>query len=148
MNINISYNSQNSVNEIDNSSFIINGKKYLNEQLDGNMSRNINKDYYLQKLQNDQNKINNTNAPMNNTNDNQNKFSTLNNFLDKNNTNPNTINKNDTNTINKNDINNTLKKQDINTKKEPQNEYVCPLMINSPWSEFKSGDNVPEPYNL
>ena len=28
------------------------------------------------------------------------------------------------------------------------NEKVCPLMINTPWTEYKSGDSEPEPYNL
>jgi hypothetical protein len=28
------------------------------------------------------------------------------------------------------------------------NENICPLMINTPWSEYKSGDSEPEPYNL
>jgi len=145
MNINISYNSQNSTNEIDNSSFIINGKKYLNTRPDGNMTRNINKDYYLQKIINDQNKLNNDNIPnndniSNNDPNSMKQFAPLNTFLDKNN--------NDTNLINKNDINNTLSKQEGNFKKEKQNDYVCPLMVNSPWSEFNSGDNIPEPYNL
>ena len=33
-----------------------------------------------------------------------------------------------------------------NRGKQPNN--VCPLMINTPWSEYKSGDSEPEPYNL
>lgn len=36
----------------------------------------------------------------------------------------------------------------INTKKYKENKNVCPLMINTPWTEYKSGDSEPEPYNL
>jgi hypothetical protein len=35
----------------------------------------------------------------------------------------------------------------MNTKKNKENT-VCPLMINTPWTEYKSGDSEPEPYNL
>jgi len=33
-------------------------------------------------------------------------------------------------------------------RKYKENNNVCPLMINTPWSEFKSGDDIPEPYNV
>jgi len=36
----------------------------------------------------------------------------------------------------------------INSKKYKENKNVCPLMINTPWTEYKSGDSEPEPYNL
>ena len=29
-----------------------------------------------------------------------------------------------------------------------QSSRVAPLMINVPWTEYKSGDSEPEPYNL
>jgi hypothetical protein len=29
-----------------------------------------------------------------------------------------------------------------------KNNAVCPLMINTPWTEYKSGDSEPEPYNM
>lgn len=29
-----------------------------------------------------------------------------------------------------------------------RNKAVCPLMINTPWTEYKSGDSEPEPYNM
>ena len=29
-----------------------------------------------------------------------------------------------------------------------KNNLVCPLMINTPWTEYKSGDSEPEPYNM
>jgi hypothetical protein len=35
----------------------------------------------------------------------------------------------------------------MNTKKSKEN-IVSPLMINTPWSEYKSGDSNPDPYNL
>jgi len=35
----------------------------------------------------------------------------------------------------------------MNTKKNKENT-VCPLMVNTPWTEYKSGDSEPEPYNL
>jgi len=35
----------------------------------------------------------------------------------------------------------------MNTKKNKENT-VCPLMVNTPWTEYKSGDSDPEPYNL
>ena len=65
-----------------------------------------------------------------------------------------------TNLNNMKDINNTLKMQKKESKfnnlqnsspnngKNPQNNFVSPIMINSPWSEFQTGDNIPEPYNL
>ena len=33
-------------------------------------------------------------------------------------------------------------------KKYRKNNDVCPLMVNVPWTEYKSGDSEPEPYNL
>jgi hypothetical protein len=36
----------------------------------------------------------------------------------------------------------------INSKKYKGKTEVCPLMINTPWTEYKSGDSEPEPYNL
>lgn len=33
-------------------------------------------------------------------------------------------------------------------RKYQENTNVCPLMINTPWSDFKSGDDTPEPYNV
>ena len=30
------------------------------------------------------------------------------------------------------------------TKKYKENKPVCPLMINTPWAEFRSGDSEPE----
>lgn len=35
-----------------------------------------------------------------------------------------------------------------NANKYKENKNVCPLMINTPWTEYKSGDSEPEPYNL
>jgi hypothetical protein len=36
----------------------------------------------------------------------------------------------------------------INSKKYKEKTEVCPLMVNTPWTEYKSGDSEPEPYNL
>ena len=36
----------------------------------------------------------------------------------------------------------------INSRKYKGKTEVCPLMINTPWTEYKSGDSEPEPYNL
>ena len=33
-------------------------------------------------------------------------------------------------------------------RKYKENNNVCPLMVNTPWSDFKSGDDIPEPYNV
>jgi hypothetical protein len=33
-------------------------------------------------------------------------------------------------------------------RKYKENNDVCPLMVNTPWSDFKSGDDIPEPYNV
>ena len=36
----------------------------------------------------------------------------------------------------------------VTARKYKENKDVCPLMINTPWTEFKSGDDTPEPYNV
>ena len=37
----------------------------------------------------------------------------------------------------------------INARSYKENDtQVCPLMVNTPWTEYKSGDSEPEPYNL
>ena len=50
----------------------------------------------------------------------------------------------------KNNINNIPQNinEKINTDKYRQSNRVSPVMINVPWTEYKSGDSEPEPYNL
>ena len=36
----------------------------------------------------------------------------------------------------------------ITTRKFRKENDVCPLMVNTPWTEYKTGDSEPEPYNL
>ena len=93
------------------------------------MDRDINQDYYLKKLKNDNNI-----SIENNPTDKQ--FYTLKYILDK--TTPN-----DTNSKNLKDIQTTLNKQ-----VKAANSYKCPMMVDSPWSDFRSGDDIPEPYNI
>ena len=40
------------------------------------------------------------------------------------------------------------KPQELARLKNERKEPPCPLMVNTPWSEYKSGDSVPEPFNL
>jgi len=87
------------------------------------MNRDINEDYYLRKLKND-NKISFQN------NQKEKNFYTL-------------SRKNNTNLLNWKDIRKTSYRQT-----NLADNYKCPLMIDSPWNEFKSGDDVPEPYNI
>jgi len=50
----------------------------------------------------------------------------------------------------KNDVKNIPQKMNetINANNFRQNTRVSPVMINVPWTEYKSGDSEPEPYNL
>lgn len=134
LNINISYNSQNSINELDN----------------------IDKDYKPYK-------------PYKDNNDNKNKSKNLGSYCD----NSRVYNNSDwiygSNAwsndpdyyIPSKGCNNKYEKDNncvtevpqplnelINTRKYRENKNVCPLMVNTPWTEYKTGDSEPEPYNL
>jgi hypothetical protein len=117
LNINISYNAQNSVNEIDN---IKSGEK---ESIKNNVKK---KDEVCSKgrIFNNSDWIYGENAWTNNP---------------------------DFYIPDKIKHSNPLKKisQPLNeVLNKKSNNNVCPMMINTPWSEYKSGDSEPEPYNL
>jgi hypothetical protein len=129
LNINISYNAQNSVNEIDNQKNIDmphrgqfkekqnvsknlgnfnDGRIYSNDDwIYGNNAWTDFPDYYIPNK--NTNLLNDQNYPVNN-------------------------------------ISQTLNEV-INTKKYKSGD-VAPLMVNTPWSEYKSGDDSPEAYNI
>ena len=154
LNINISYNSQNSVNELDN----LTEKEVLNKKTPSN------KNYSNKDIEND-NVNNNTNDNVNNNvNVNDNVNNNVNNNMYKN-TNQGRIYTNSdwiygTNAWTNNPIYYIPQKgcnyMDYNyppgevpmqlnesniTKNFRKSNYVSPIIINQPWSEYKSGDD-------
>jgi hypothetical protein len=152
LNINISYNKQNIVNDVKNISKMNNPGNNIpknnnvnssintntvpvttpppaNNPYINNINRDINQDYYLQKLKNDNN-ISIQNNPT------EKQFYKLSYILDKN-------APNDTNLSNWKNMNEVSSRE-----VDAPNRYTCPLMIDSPWSEFKSGDDIPQPYSI
>jgi hypothetical protein len=120
ININISYNSQNSVNELDN---IKSGEK---EPIKNKVKENSGERCDKGRIFNNSDWIYGENAWTNNP---------------------------DFYIPDKLKNSNPLKKisQPLNellNKNKKSNNNVCPMMVNTPWSEYKSGDSEPEPYNL
>ena len=111
LNINISYNSQNSVNELDSN-------KIDDDDDCKKIKRKPSKN--LGKYEEDGERIHNNSDWIYGTHA--------------------WTNKPDYYIPNKNEI--------ANANKYKKNDLVCPLMVNTPWTEYKSGDSEPEPYNL
>ena len=144
LNINISYNSQNSINELDNNEKK-NDKdcKYSNNNDNNNNNNNNNNDKKNSKnlgsycdnsrVYNNSDWIYGSNAWSNDPDyyipnkGCSNKYEKDNNCITEV---PQPLN------------------ELINTRKYKENKNVCPLMINTPWTEYKTGDSEPEPYNL
>ena len=120
ININVSYNAQNSVNEIDNNR---NGGVLPNKN---KIKENVGEICDRGRIYNNSDWIYGENAWTNNP---------------------------DFFIPDKLKYKNPLKKisQPLNellNKNRKSNGNVCPMMVNTPWSEYKSGDSEPEPYNL
>jgi len=135
ININISYNSQNSINELDNNEKKndIDYKPYRDNTNNKNKSKNLGSYCDNSRVYNNSDWIYGSNAW---TNDPDyyipnkgcsNKYEKDNNCITEV---PQPLN------------------ELINTRKYKENKNVCPLMINTPWTEYKTGDSEPEPYNL
>ena len=135
LNINISYNSQNSINELDNNEKKNdnNYKPYKDNTNNQNKSKNLGSYCENTRVYNNSDWIYGSNAW---TNDPDyyipnkgcsNKYEKDNNCITEV---PQPLN------------------ELINTRKYKENKNVCPLMINTPWTEYKTGDSEPEPYNL
>jgi hypothetical protein len=135
LNINISYNSQNSINELDNNEKKndIDYKPYRDNTNNKNKSKNLGSYCDNSRVYNNSDWIYGSNAW---TNDPDyyipnkgcsNKYEKDNNCITEV---PQPLN------------------ELINTRKYKENKNVCPLMINTPWTEYKTGDSEPEPYNL
>ncbi len=131
LNINISYNSQNSINELDNNEK--NNKDYIDHKNSKMKSKNLGSYCDNTRVYNNSDWIYGSSAW---TNDPDyyipNKGCTSN--CQK-----------DTNCIK--EVPQPLNEL-INANKYKENKNVCPLMVNTPWTEYKSGDSEPEPYNL
>jgi Ca2+/Na+ antiporter len=120
LNINISYNSQNSNNELDNNK-TVNGNKenscMKNQNQNQNQNQNLGDYNDTTRIHNNSDWIYGNNAWTNNPDY----------YIPR--KVPQPLN------------------QLMNTKKIKENT-VCPLMVNTPWTEYKSGDSEPDPYNL
>jgi Ca2+/Na+ antiporter len=120
LNINISYNSQNSNNELDNNK-TVNGNKenscMKNQNQNQNQNQNLGDYNDTTRIHNNSDWIYGNNAWTNNPDY----------YIPR--KVPQPLN------------------QLMNTKKNKENT-VCPLMVNTPWTEYKSGDSEPDPYNL
>jgi hypothetical protein len=153
ININISYTNE---NKIDNDEDDKN-KNYNNKNNDNKNNDNKNNDN-----KNDNNKNDNKND--NNKNDNNKKElvitnNNLGNYEDNSRIKLNSdwiygesawTNEPDFYVPAKNNITNVPQSinEKINSDKYKQSNRVSPVMINVPWTEYKSGDSEPEPYNL
>lgn len=107
LNINISYNSQNSINELENESNSDDKEYKRKKELNHNLSKNLG---------------NNDNTRIFNNSDwiyGQNAWT-----------------------------NNPDYYIPLKDAKKNETSHVSPLMINTPWSEYKSGDSDPDPYNI
>ena len=116
LNINISYNAQNSNNELDNNKTVSENKEnsYMKNQ---NQNKNLGDYNDTTRIHNNSDWVYGNNAWTNNPDY----------YIPR--KVPQPLN------------------QLMNTKK-PKENTVCPLMVNTPWTEYKSGDSEPEPYNL
>ena len=134
LNINISYNSQNSINELDNNDKK-NDKdcKASNNNDNKNNSKNLGSYCDNSRVYNNSDWVYGSNAWTNDPDyyipnkESNNKYDKDNNCVKEV---PQPLN------------------ELINTRKYKENKNVCPLMINTPWTEYKTGDSEPEPYNL
>jgi len=166
LNINISYNSQNKANEIDTHKKenikIEEDNVFLNKR---HINRNLGE--INSRIHNNSDWVYGQNAWTNNPD-----YYIPNKAIDKfnNSTNYNSARNNDANNDANNDSNNIsfqqsdlIKKQNNKVYNIPQflnniinnsdNKYhtngkVCPMAINTPWTEYMSGDSEPEPFNL
>jgi hypothetical protein len=132
LNINISYNAQNSINELDNNSEKNNSERNNGNEKNSdsklkekNKSKNLG-DFNNERIHTNSDWIYGSSAWTNEpdyyipTKDIRKSFNEI----------PQPLN------------------ELINSKKYKGKTEVCPLMINTPWTEYKSGDSEPEPYNL
>ena len=134
LNINISYNSQNSINELDNNDKDYKPyKPYKDNNDNKNKSKNLGSYCENSRVYNNSDWIYGSNAWSNDP-DYYIPSKGCSNKYDK-----------DNNCIT--EVPQPLNEL-INTRKYKENKNVCPLMINTPWTEYKTGDSEPEPYNL
>ena len=135
LNINISYNSQNSINELNNNDKKNDKDCKANNNNDNNKNNSKNLGSYCDnsRVYNNSDWIYGSNA-WNNDPDYYIPNKGCNNKYDK-----------DNNCVK--EVPQPLNEL-INTRKYKENKNVCPLMINTPWTEYKTGDSEPEPYNL
>lgn len=131
LNINISYNSQNSINELDNNEK--NNREYKDYKSNKDKSKNLGSYCDNSRVYNNSDWIYGSSA-WNNDPDYYIPDKGCNSNCQK-----------DTNCIK--EVPQPLNEL-INTRKYRENKNVCPLMVNTPWTEYKSGDSEPEPYNL
>jgi len=131
LNINISYNSQNSINELDNNDNKNKDCKYSKDNK--NNSKNLGSYCDNSRVYNNSDWLYGSNA-WNNDPDYYIPNKGCNNKYEK-----------DNNCVK--EVPQPLNEL-INANKYRENKNVCPLMINTPWTEYKTGDSEPEPYNL
>jgi Ca2+/Na+ antiporter len=131
LNINISYNSQNSINELDNNENKNKDCKYNKDNK--NNSKNLGSYCDNSRVYNNSDWVYGSNA-WNNDPDYYIPNKGCNNKYEK-----------DNNCVK--EVPQPLNEL-INANKYRENKNVCPLMINTPWTEYKTGDSEPEPYNL
>jgi hypothetical protein len=130
-NINISYNSQNSTNNVNNDSELDQKTLSKNNDIERNLNNSKNLgpigNYENSRIYNNSDWIYGSNAWTNNPDY----------YIPhKKESCPDKI------------VNNIKPINEIAFSKMKDNNYVCPLEINTPWSEYKSGDSDPEPFNL
>jgi len=135
LNINISYNSQNSINELDNNDKKNDKECKASNNNDNNKNNSKNLGSYCDnsRVYNNSDWVYGSNAWTNDP-DYYIPNKGCNNKYDK-----------DNNCVK--EVPQPLNEL-INTRKYKENKNVCPLMINTPWTEYKTGDSEPEPYNL
>ena len=118
LNINISYNAQNSNNELDNNKTVSENKENsCMKNQNNNQNKNLGDYNDTTRIHNNSDWVYGNNAWTNNPDY----------YIPR--KVPQPLN------------------QLMNTKKNKENT-VFPLMVNTPWTEYKSGDSEPEPYNL
>jgi hypothetical protein len=134
LNINISYNSQNNVNELINNKELMEGKEIKNKNINKDIDKDIDKNLgNYQCLKEDNSRIYNNSDWLYGKN-----------AWTKD---PDYYIPTDCKNMVK-EIPQTLNEL-INSKKyRDNNKTPSPLMINTPWTEYKSGDSDPEPFNL
>ena len=147
LNINISYNSQNSTNNLDNNKVVANG-------IENGSNKNGNGKMPKKKCNKNKGTYNYSDSRVYNNSDwiygdyawtNEPDYYIPGDDCDEDKPHPkNTINSCPTVNISQ-PLNEMVSARNY---RKFNNENVCPLMINTPWSEYKSGDSEPEPYNL